>query len=117
MDQDKEKVLKLTTDQIEQKFGKGSIMTLGKDGQHLEIGVIPTGSLPLDAALGIGGVPRGRDGDGAQLSGRAGERGHAQRGAARAAGAGQRRDARAAGGRGGVARAGGATRVASAHGR
>ena len=60
MDQDKEKVLKLTTDQIEQKFGKGSIMTLGKDGQHLEIGVIPTGSLPLDAALGIGGVPRGR---------------------------------------------------------
>ncbi len=60
MDQDKVKMLKLTTDQIEQKFGKGSIMSLGKDGQHLEIGVIPTGSLPLDAALGIGGVPRGR---------------------------------------------------------
>lgn len=60
MDQDKAKMLKLTTDQIESKFGKGSIMTLGKEGNKLEIGVIPTGALPLDAALGIGGVPRGR---------------------------------------------------------
>lgn len=60
MEQDKIKMLKVTTEQIEQKFGKGSIMTLGKEGQNLEIGVIPTGSLPLDAALGIGGVPRGR---------------------------------------------------------
>lgn len=58
--QDKDKMLKLTTDQIEQKFGRGSIMKLGEEGQHLEIGVIPTGALPLDAALGIGGVPRGR---------------------------------------------------------
>ena len=60
MDQEKEKLLKITTDQIENKFGKGSIMKLGDDGNHLEIGFIPTGSLPLDAALGIGGVPRGR---------------------------------------------------------
>lgn len=60
MNQDKEKALKLTTDQIEHKFGKGSIMKLGQDGQNLEVGVIPTGALPLDAALGIGGVPRGR---------------------------------------------------------
>ncbi len=60
MNQDKAKMLKLTTDQIESKFGQGSIMKLGEDGKHLTIGVIPTGSLPLDAALGIGGVPRGR---------------------------------------------------------
>lgn len=58
--EDKSKMLKLTTDQIEQKFGRGSIMKLGEGGAHLEIGVIPTGALPLDAALGIGGVPRGR---------------------------------------------------------
>lgn len=60
MNQDQEKMLKLTTEQIEHKFGKGSIMKLGKEGQSLEVGVIPTGALPLDAALGIGGVPRGR---------------------------------------------------------
>ena len=60
MNQDLEKSLKLTTDQIEHKFGKGSIMKLGEEGQNLEVGVIPTGALPLDAALGIGGVPRGR---------------------------------------------------------
>jgi len=58
--QDKDKMLKLTTDQIEQKFGSGSIMKLGENGKSLEIGIIPTGALPLDAALGIGGVPRGR---------------------------------------------------------
>lgn len=60
MNQDLEKSLKPTTDQIEHKFGKGSIMKLGEGGQNLEVGVIPTGALPLDAALGIGGVPRGR---------------------------------------------------------
>lgn len=60
MNQDKEQTLKLTTEQIERKFGKGSIMKLGEDGCDLEVGVIPTGALPLDAALGIGGVPRGR---------------------------------------------------------
>ena len=60
MNEDKEKMLKLTTDKIESKFGKGSIMTLGEGGADLNIGVIPTGALPLDAALGIGGVPRGR---------------------------------------------------------
>ena len=60
MDQEKEKLLKLATDQIEHKFGKGSIMKLGGEGNSLEVGFIPTGSLPLDAALGIGGVPRGR---------------------------------------------------------
>ena len=57
---EKEKMLKLTTDQIEQKFGRGSIMRLGENSEKLEIGVIPTGALALDAALGIGGVPCGR---------------------------------------------------------
>ena len=57
---EKEKMLKLTTDQIEQKFGRGSIMRLGENSEKLEIGVIPTGALALDTALGIGGVPRGR---------------------------------------------------------
>lgn len=60
MNEDKSKVLKLTTDQIESKFGQGSIMKFGESNKSLEIGVIPTGALPLDAALGIGGVPRGR---------------------------------------------------------
>lgn len=60
MNDEKARMLKLTTDQIETKFGKGSIMKLGEGGAELNIGVIPTGALPLDAALGIGGVPRGR---------------------------------------------------------
>ena len=50
----------MTTEQIEKKFGKGSIMRYGEGGPRLELEVIPTGVLPLDAALGIGGVPRGR---------------------------------------------------------
>ncbi len=58
--QDKQNMLKITTDQIEQKFGQGAIMKYGDSSQKLEIGVIPTGVLPLDVALGIGGVPRGR---------------------------------------------------------
>lgn len=60
MAQDKESLLKVTTDQIESKFGKGSIMKYGQGGKDLSVGVIPTGALALDAALGIGGVPRGR---------------------------------------------------------
>ena len=60
MDEAKESMLKLTTEQIEKKFGKGSIMKLGEGEAELNIGCIPTGALPLDAALGIGGVPRGR---------------------------------------------------------
>ena len=60
MNEEKSKMLKITTDQIETKFGKGSIMKLGEGGADLNIGVIPTGALALDAALGIGGVPRGR---------------------------------------------------------
>lgn len=55
-----ENMLELTTKQIEKKFGKGAIMKLGDDTSQLDVEVIPTGSLALDAALGIGGVPRGR---------------------------------------------------------
>ncbi|MCX8006769.1 MAG: recombinase RecA [Coriobacteriia bacterium] len=60
MDQDKEKVLDLTREQIERKFGKGTLMRLGEHAAVSGISAIPTGSLALDAALGIGGVPRGR---------------------------------------------------------
>ena len=60
MDREKEKVLDLTREQIERKFGKGSLMRLGEDAVLRTIESIPTGSLALDAALGIGGVPRGR---------------------------------------------------------
>ncbi|MDR2106757.1 MAG: recombinase RecA, partial [Coriobacteriales bacterium] len=60
MELDKTKALEFTTEQIEKKFGKGSIMRYGEGGPSLEISIIPTGSLALDAALGIGGVPRGR---------------------------------------------------------
>jgi len=60
MQQDKEKVLDLTREQIERKFGKGSLMRLGEHAATQQIESIPTGSLALDAALGIGGVPRGR---------------------------------------------------------
>ena len=59
MPQDNASILKATTDQIERKFGSGSIMKLG-DSSNLHIDAIPTGALPLDIALGIGGVPRGR---------------------------------------------------------
>ncbi len=59
-DQDKEKALDLALKQIEKQFGKGTIMRMGEGAIHTEAGVIPTGSISLDAALGIGGVPRGR---------------------------------------------------------
>jgi len=56
---DKEKALDLAVAQIEKQFGKGSIMRLGETGA-VAVDVIPTGSLGLDVALGIGGLPRGR---------------------------------------------------------
>ncbi len=56
---DREKALKLAIDKIEKDFGKGSIMKLG-DKPSVSVESIPTGSLDLDIALGIGGVPRGR---------------------------------------------------------
>jgi recombination protein RecA len=57
---DKRRALDLALVQIEKQFGKGSIMRLGSDATRLAVEVIPTGSLALDAALGCGGVPRGR---------------------------------------------------------
>src|SRR4051812_14686883 len=56
---DREKALDVALSQIEKNFGKGSIMRMG-DKEHLQIATIPTGSLAIDLALGIGGVPRGR---------------------------------------------------------
>ena len=55
----KEKAMKATVAQIEKQFGEGSIMKLG-DEAKIQIPVISTGSLSLDIATGIGGVPRGR---------------------------------------------------------
>ncbi|KAB7739085.1 recombinase RecA [Parvibaculum sedimenti] len=59
-DMDKQKALEAALSQIERSFGKGSIMRLGKNEQVVEIESISTGSLGLDIALGIGGLPRGR---------------------------------------------------------
>ncbi|MCL2024552.1 MAG: recombinase RecA [Coriobacteriia bacterium] len=60
MDASKEKMLELTRVQIEKKFGKGALMKFADGEAFAEMGVIPTGSLALDAALGIGGIPKGR---------------------------------------------------------
>lgn len=60
MGEERVKVLESTTQEIEKRFGKGAIMRFGDGGPSLEVGFIPTGSVALDAALGIGGVPRGR---------------------------------------------------------
>ena len=57
---DKTKALNAALSQIERAFGKGSIMRLGKGQPPVEIETVPTGSLGLDIALGIGGLPRGR---------------------------------------------------------
>ena len=60
MDKEKEKALELAIGQIERSFGKGSIMKLGEVSSRLAVEVIPTGSIALDIALGVGGIPRGR---------------------------------------------------------
>ncbi len=56
----KEAALKSALTQIEKEFGKGSVMKLGEAGQNKNIESIPTGSLGVDLALGIGGIPKGR---------------------------------------------------------
>ena len=60
--QDKErlKAVELAVGQIEQQFGKGSIMRLGQKGAIQQIESISTGAISIDYALGVGGVPRGR---------------------------------------------------------
>jgi len=60
MDDQKRKALAGALSQIEKQFGKGSVMVMGDDNPAADISVIPTGSLSLDIALGIGGLPRGR---------------------------------------------------------
>ena len=60
MDQNREKALSAALSQIEKQFGKGSVMRMGDGGPIRGIDVISTGSLNLDLALGVGGVPRGR---------------------------------------------------------
>ncbi len=60
MESDRDKMLDVTREQIERKYGKGSLMRLGEHASVMQIAAIPTGSLALDAALGIGGIPRGR---------------------------------------------------------
>src|SRR5215470_10412183 len=56
----RDKAIDLALAAIDKQFGKGAIMRLGKDPIDREVHVIPTGSLGLDLALGIGGLPRGR---------------------------------------------------------
>ena len=60
MDVNREKAIDLAVSQIERQFGKGAIMKLGEGGVVKDVPVVSTGSLGLDIALGIGGVPRGR---------------------------------------------------------
>ena len=60
MDTQRQKSLETTLTQIEKQFGKGAIMRLGDDRTMLSQGVISTGSMSVDLALGVGGVPRGR---------------------------------------------------------
>ncbi|MCH7761054.1 recombinase RecA [candidate division TA06 bacterium] len=56
----KSKAVEMAITQIEKQFGKGSIMRLGEEGARAKVDTISTGSLTLDVALGVGGVPRGR---------------------------------------------------------
>ena len=57
---DKSKALTAALSQIERQFGKGSVMKLGKNDKSMDIETVSTGSLGLDIALGVGGLPRGR---------------------------------------------------------
>ena len=60
LDSEKERALEVALAQIERAFGKGSIMRLGEASDRLAVEVIPTGSIALDLAVGVGGIPRGR---------------------------------------------------------
>ncbi|MCJ7706912.1 MAG: DNA recombination/repair protein RecA, partial [Anaerolineales bacterium] len=59
MANDRQKALDAAVSQIKKQFGEGAVMRLG-EATHLMVEVIPTGSLALDLALGVGGIPRGR---------------------------------------------------------
>ncbi|MEO0099423.1 MAG: recombinase RecA [candidate division WOR-3 bacterium] len=60
IDKEKIKAIASAIAQIEKQFGKGAVMKLGEKGRKMEVDIIPTGSLALDIALGIGGFPKGR---------------------------------------------------------
>ena len=82
---DRDKMLDVTLQQIEKQFGKGAVMKLGEHSMGAGISVIPTGSLALDIALGVGGIPRGRDRRGLRARGLGQDHGlpaHHRRGAA-----------------------------------
>src|SRR5512140_4039784 len=64
MDDQKSKALAAALAQIEKQFGKGSIMRMGESQVQNDLQVVSTGSLGLDIALGVGGLPRGRVGEG-----------------------------------------------------
>lgn len=57
---EKTRALELALTEIEKQYGKGAVMRLGDDSMKVKVDVIPTGSIALDAALGVGGLPRGR---------------------------------------------------------
>src|SRR5881397_3386218 len=59
-EKERARALELTLGQIEKQFGKGSILRLGSKEAIVPVAVISTGSISLDAALGVGGLPRGR---------------------------------------------------------
>ena len=60
MDDNRKKALAAALGQIEKQFGKGSVMRLGDAGAARDMDAVSTGSIGLDAALGIGGLPKGR---------------------------------------------------------
>ena len=60
LNEEKQKALEAALGQIEKQYGKGSIMKLGEQEANMQVEAIPTGSLSLDIALGVGGVPKGR---------------------------------------------------------
>nr|WP_296041022.1 recombinase RecA [uncultured Blautia sp.] len=60
INEEKQKALEAALGHIEKQYGKGSVMKLGDSSSHMQVEAIPTGSLGLDIALGVGGVPKGR---------------------------------------------------------
>lgn len=58
---DKEKALESALGHIEKQYGKGAVMRLGDESSKMNVEVTPTGSLSLDIALGVGGIPKGRN--------------------------------------------------------
>jgi recombination protein RecA len=60
LQEDRKKALNLAIAQIEKSCGKGSIMRMGADTARVRVEAIPTGAINLDAAIGVGGIPRGR---------------------------------------------------------